>query len=92
MLRVSIELIPFGDESKSEKIEVLNIGNMTPFQSLATYHGWFDVDPRQFPRPEPQVVVTHLRSKGAWELVRKCLEARTLPKDEAENPGECGAV
>lgn len=74
MLRVTVEIVPFGSEDGAKKLGTMIIGNVTPFNDPSSYHVWVDEDPRKNPRPKPHAeVMDHIRSKGFWELVRRSL-------------------
>lgn len=76
MLRVKIELVPFGDDNGAKTIHTLYIGNMGGTPETANYDAWLDVDPRQVPRPAPHGEVRNYeRAQGAPRLVRHALEA-----------------
>jgi hypothetical protein len=77
MLRVKIELVPFGDEAGARVIHSLYIGNVGGSADTASYHAWLDVDPREVrPRPEPHGVVNdYERAKGAVRLTALCIQA-----------------
>lgn len=75
-LRVTVEIIPFGEENKARTIEILNISNVTfdegegPNKSSKyviehnDYKNYTDDTPRVF----------HERTDGALTLIRKALE------------------
>lgn len=76
MLRVKIEIVPFGEEEKAYTIHTLNIGNMGPsmIEGFHKYHAWLDDDPRgKAMRPEPHAEVHHKREEGALVLAKKVL-------------------
>lgn len=75
MLRVKVEIVPFGKEEGAHQIHEINIGNMgdNP-DGTYLYHAWVDVDPRTKERPAPHAIVNHVRSDGALVLVHKVLE------------------
>lgn len=76
MLRIKVEIVPYGQEDGAHTIHTINVGNMgwgTGHKHL--YHAWLDVDPRTKPRPEPHAKVEHVRGDGALKLVRLVLQA-----------------
>lgn len=82
MLRITIDLVPFGDESMKKKIGEMVIANKTITMGTANYEAWASDDKgfegfaelRDFDR-----------SKGPWELLRLLLEAMLL---ESHTPSE----
>lgn len=75
MLRVRLEIVPFGDESRTREIGRLDIFNKgevrkTPLGRLCSY-GVIDLTKNQEGLYIDDIV--HLRETGAWPLVRKVL-------------------
>lgn len=67
MLRVTIELVPFGDEARKRTLETIEIGNVADCgDELCLYEA------RQGSR---SVEFGHNRSEGAVACVRDALEA-----------------
>lgn len=62
-LRVTVEIVPFGDESRKRTLDVMNISNVTEpcwendYCDIADY-----------------TVKGHRRKAGFWELIKKALE------------------
>lgn len=91
MLRVTVELVPFGDENMSETIGTLlivndgtrdgDVGNYRVRSYPGSVKGdgrglWFDIRPQR-----KGVVRGHLRTDGAWPLVIRALRALRYDKD-----------
>lgn len=73
MLRVTVELVPFGDESRKKTIGIMNIANDGRGSSEV---GHYDVRLEDDRDVERNARVLHYqRSRGAWSLVRRALEA-----------------
>lgn len=70
-LRVTFEIVPFGEEINKRTIHTLNIHNIGPTRSEDPdqYEYSFDIDGE----PSHETVL-HFRSEGALELTRKVLE------------------
>lgn len=63
-LRVTVEIVPFGDESKKRVLDVMNISNITFDRRWENEYG----------NVADYVVRGHRREAGFWELVRKALD------------------
>ena len=63
-LRVTVEIVPFGDESLKREIGRLNISNITYDRTRENEYGEIS----------DYIVKGHRRSDGFWELVRKAIE------------------
>ena len=77
MLRVTYEIIPFGDEGHQSRrvIAVQEIGNLNMMEDgECPYVSTLKTDGKM-EDPTSKVYVDHPRRAGAFELVRKCLEA-----------------
>jgi len=77
MLRITIELVPFGDESRAREIGVLLLANdgegTHESGDYAYVYGYTDRD-MPFARG---TVKKFSRNQGAWALVRKILNSRS---------------
>lgn len=73
MLRVTIDLVPFGEESESTAIGEMIIGNvkMLPGNYADYVYGYRDDHGVE----EYGMVYDFDRSTGVWELVNTCLNA-----------------
>jgi len=90
MLRVTVELVPFGDESKKRKIGEMVIANDGSGDiSTASYQAWIGADdhsgdPAMFSKLE-----RHDRSKSVWELIKLLIDAarsgRHSPDEETDS-------
>lgn len=79
MLRVTIELVPLGDNTKARVIHKIYIGNMGGDAERARYSAWVDVDPRAFTlnrRPDPDYRLKSFeRDRGAIALLGEILRS-----------------
>lgn len=86
MLRVTVELVPYGDESKKKQIGQMVIANdSSGDSSKASYQAWTAADawskePARFGK-----LSGYDRSQSVWELVRLVLEAVRLEKHIPDN-------
>ncbi len=62
-LRVTVEIVPFGDETQKMILDVMDISNITYEKSWENEYG----------RISDYVVRGHRREDGYWELIRKVL-------------------
>lgn len=79
MLRVTIELVPYGDEDEKEIIEQMVIANTGTEYDV--YLGKYEYAMTDSKGRHPAVygdVPKHVRAEGAWSLVRKILEQRVV--------------
>ncbi len=75
MLRVKLELVPFGQEKMARQIGELRIHNDGSHPDRPEYGNYsvaIDIDGVPY---ATGCVLNHLRSAGAWALVRKALKA-----------------
>lgn len=75
MLRVKLELVPFGIESRCQQIgelRIVNDGSHPDRPEYGNYSVAIDVDGVPY---ATGCVMDHLRSASAWRLVRKALKA-----------------
>lgn len=66
-LRVTLEIVPFGEEEKKYEIGKLNISNIGP---LGDIPGFYEYAVHEFPTDKP---LQHMRDQGAWALVRQAV-------------------
>lgn len=81
MLRITVELVPFGDEKKVRKIGEMvlaNIGDGTG--RFGEYVGWAAPDTWSGEPARFGVLKAYDRAQSVWELVRLMLEAIRLEK------------
>ena len=84
MLRITVELVPFGDESNTRKIGemvIANTGKNEYDPSLSDYQGWTAPDDHSG-EPARFGMVQFDRSQSLWELIRVMLEAIRLEQHE----------
>lgn len=84
MLRVTIEVVPFGDETKAYQIEEMVIAN-TGESEMDAYAHSYEYALADSKGRHPIVygdVPNHRRAYGAWELVRTILNQRVF----SDNP------
>jgi len=88
MLRVTFEMIPFGDEEHKNRrvIGALNIGSqsMDPEQGVGNYLSTLITDGHFPPVSELVKIEGHERRKGAFELALKVLKAHLDPDKTCE--------
>lgn len=76
MLKVTVELVPFGieDHPRRREIATMKIGLQRVREGVGEYVSTLEVDERG-PQPQQHIVrVFHRRAKGAASLIRHCLE------------------
>jgi hypothetical protein len=79
MLRVTIELVPFGDESATKKIgEMVLANDATGRHNIGNYEAWTAPDNWSGEPARYGVVKNYDRDQSVWELVRLMLEAIRL--------------
>lgn len=95
MIKVIVELHPYGDEPKKSQIKTLyivNEGGRRARDGLTdcTYAYWVGKDPQKEVHP-PDGEIKTIREEGVFSLIQKCLEdytkVRILSEKEAsKNP------
>lgn len=76
MLRVTIEMVPYGIEERKRPIGVMTIAlQRVTGDNVGHYVSRIETDQRGPQPPKEVVALTHERAKGAAELVRRCLNA-----------------
>lgn len=78
VLRVKIEIVPFGDEDKTREIHRFDIFNKGDIGRGSCAYGVIDLDLENNTGGLFIEDVHHLRSAGALELVETVLEKRAL--------------
>ena len=74
MLRIRIEIVPYGQEEDKYQIEEINIANVGGDKYKANYEVYLNNDPRLTPKPKYDILLKkYHRQKGARELVRTAL-------------------
>jgi hypothetical protein len=71
VLRVTLQVVPFGDEDRAYEIGRLDIFNKGPCGEAHEY-GCIDLSPKKAGLYQDNVI--HFRDDGAWELVRNAIE------------------
>lgn len=71
-LRVTLEIVPFGNEEKKRVIETINISNLGQIDFGVYQYG---VEHNKYKTREYDVVVEHTRSDGAIKLVELAMGA-----------------
>ena len=79
MLRITVELVPLGDEDNKQKIGEMVIANTGDTQSItSSYEAWISKNDWS---GEPEMygkLDDYNRSQSVWELIRLMLEAIRL--------------
>lgn len=92
MLKITIEVIPFGDYNDRYPINAVYIVNVGGDNKKANYDVWFEVDPTDFKkeeRPNPDLQLNkYKRNKGAIELLRQSLNKWHTKKVKKEKKSE----
>lgn len=68
VLRVTVEIVPFGDEAEKRTIATMNISRMKAIGNPCDYKVRVDKPEREFE------VVAHQYEDGAWALVAKAVD------------------
>ena len=69
-LRVTISVVPFGNEESEYELDQINISNIGSYKGLTTY----GVEINKYKTWEYDFFVQHKREDGSTELARKVLE------------------
>jgi hypothetical protein len=81
MFQLTLEYLPHGDESKSQKIgfaRVCNLREHEPGSELGSFHGYFEIDGE---REINAFVKDYPRTKGTpWHLVAALFEAAEVTR------------
>lgn len=80
MLRVTVEIVPFGEESRKRTISTLEIGNLQGYGDVCDYICRL----KDGEKDETFYVRNHERKKGAWELIRRVSECYVMPETREE--------
>ena len=70
-LRVTISIVPFGNEDMEYDLDEINISNVGPSSGGLTTYG---VEVNKYKTGKSDFFVQHKRRDGSTELVRKVLE------------------
>ena len=84
MLRLKLELVPFGDEDHAREIGRMVIANdgKSDHPAFGMYEAWLGPDNYTGKGPRYLRLDGHLRSQGAWVLVRDLLNRILTHPDE----------
>ena len=90
MIRVTIELIPFGNEQEAKKIAEMVIANDGTSQNgLNNYAAWVSGDTWTGEPPAFGKVLKHDRTLSVWTLVKKAIDSiqkkKYNPSDKPES-------
>lgn len=77
-LRLTIEIVPFGDETKKRHLETLDISNITDNPSWENEYG----------NVSDYIVRGHHRDRGYWKLIAKIAEERVVIETISREKGE----
>ena len=72
MLKVTVEIYPYGNECNKETIGVMTIGNETPRQPEKARYSYKCID--QYDAVFHGTEVSHTRDEGFWKLLYLCLK------------------
>lgn len=87
MLRVRIEVVPYGREEDKYQIEEINIVNVGGDNYKANYKVFVNKDPRLTNLEEHDILIKKFhRQKGARELVRSVLNKLYAKNKKNEKP------
>jgi hypothetical protein len=71
MIRVTLEIVPQGDEPKARRSGQLEVWHVhEDADQMADYRGWVETDGQR----KPLEVRRHFRPAGAWQLVMLALQ------------------
>ena len=77
MLKITIEVIPWGDYNHRSTIEEVFIANVGGDRDIANYECWFNYDPSVVKKEERKdadiEIKDYKRSKGSVQLLRQAL-------------------
>lgn len=79
MLRITVEIVPFGDESMTRKIGEMVVANKGTTVDGSMYDAWATDEHGEEMYAE---LKGYQRSHGFWELLRLLLEVMILEKPE----------
>lgn len=83
-LRVTLEIVPFGDEDRKYKIGQLDIFNKGRVDMHHYQYGIIQLDPKANTGGMYKIDIIHCREDGAWELVQKVLQCAVNNYDRQE--------
>jgi len=93
MLKVTIELWPFGDDTKRKviaEVEIWNDGNHPDRPMFGNYKGVFHAPGRQTRHLQ---IADHARGLGAWVLLERFLDLMMrVCHPGAKDPGSSGGI
>lgn len=78
-LRVTLEIVPFGDEDKKRKIRQLDIFNMGYIDRGYCEYGVIEIDSENNTGGLYEKTIYHVRDQGALVLVQRILDELILP-------------
>ena len=82
MLRITVELVPFGDEINKKKIGEMVLANTGSNEDgTCSYSAWTEADSHSEPAMFGKIKSFN-RTQSVWELLRLMLEAIRLEKHE----------
>ena len=78
MIRVKVDLVPYGDEDNTSQIGELVLANVANLGlGIYKYKAVLKTDMGEV----TYKTVDHMRQSGFWELIRNLIEADDLPDD-----------
>lgn len=72
-LRVTLEIVPFGNEDEKRTIETINISNIG--FDLYNYKYMYYIEHNEYKEFKSKIVIYHDRSQGALILAQKAINA-----------------
>lgn len=77
-LRVTVEIVPFGDENNKQKISVMEVYNRGPSPYKPGYHQYSGLVNGKYGDTTPFGVINpilHNRNHGPWPLIQQAIAA-----------------
>lgn len=74
-LRVTLTIVPYGDESSKYDIGSMDISNMGGAMGFCEYRATQYSDGHTVLKQTVDGTLTHLRKEGPWVLVKKAIES-----------------
>ena len=86
-LRVTVEIVPFGQESKKYTIHTLEMSNLGITEGTSDRYSywtqWRDGD--GIKESPSHMTYGHRRDEGAWKLIKKAMAYKEMNKDQTSD-------